>query len=163
MSSRWRPGVITIGEIRGGFTHNVIPDSVYMQGTARWFRPEIGALLRQRFLHLVPGIAGAFGATAEASMTLYCPATINDPESTKLTVKAAQSVSARVQEMAKPTMGGEDFSFMLNAKAGSYIMLGGGRGTDDPGLHHPKYDFNDDVLATGASYWATLAEQLLPR
>ena len=156
-------GVITIGEIRGGFTHNVIPDSVYMQGTARWFRPEIGALLRERFLHLVPGIAQAFGATAQASMTLYCPATINDPESTRLTVKAAAAVAARVQEMAKPTMGGEDFSFMLNAKAGSYIMLGGGKGSDDPGLHHPKYDFNDETLATGASYWATLAEQLLPR
>jgi len=156
-------GVITVGEIRGGFTHNVIPDSVYMQGTARWFRPEVGALLRERFLHLVPGIAAAFGATAEASMTLYCPATINDPESTKLTVRAAQAVSAQVHEMAKPTMGGEDFSFMLNAKAGSYIMIGGGKGGDDPGLHHPKYDFNDDVLAAGASYWAALAEQLLPR
>ena len=156
-------GVITIGEIRGGFTHNVIPDSVYMQGTARWFRPEIGALLKERFLHLVPGIAAAFGATAQASMTLYCPPTVNDPESTRLTVAAAQAVAARVQEMPKPTMGGEDFAFMLNAKAGSYIMLGAGRGPDDPGLHHPKYDFNDEVLAAGASYWATLAEQLLPR
>ena len=155
--------VITIGEIKGGFTHNVIPDSVYMQGTARWFNPAVGALLKERFLHLVPGIAAAFGATAQASMTLYCPSTINDAESTRLTVAAARAVSARVVEMPKPTMGGEDFSFMLNAKAGSYIMLGGGRGTDDPGLHHPKYDFNDEVLAVGASYWATLAEQLLPR
>ena len=156
-------GVITIGEIRGGFTHNVIPDSVYMQGTARWFRPEVGALLRERFLHLVPTIANAFGATAEASMTLYCPATINDAESTKLTVEAARAVAAQVHEMDKPTMGGEDFSFMLNAKAGSYIMIGGGRGHDDPGLHHPRYDFNDEVLAVGASYWARLTEQLLPR
>ena len=156
-------GVITIGEIRGGFTHNVIPDSVYMQGTARWFRPEIGALLKERFLHLVPGIAAAFGATAQASMTLYCPPTINEPESTRLTVEAAKAVSAQVHEMPKPTMGGEDFAFMLNAKAGSYIMIGAGRGTDDPGLHHPKYDFNDEVLAAGASYWARLAEQLLPR
>ena len=60
-------------------------------------------------------------------------------------------------------MGGEDFSFMLNAKQGAYIMLGTGRGTDDAGLHHPRYDFNDDVLPTGASYWATLVEQQLPR
>ena len=156
-------GVITIGEIRGGFTHNVIPDSVYMQGTARWFQPAVGALLKERFLHLVPGIAAAFGATAQASMTLYCPATINDPESTRLTVTAAKAVAAQVHEMPKPTMGGEDFAFMLNAKAGSYIMLGAGRGVDDPGLHHPEYDFNDAVLPMGASYWATLAEQLLPR
>ena len=156
-------GVITIGEIRGGFTHNVIPDSVYMQGTARWFQPAVGALLKERFLHLVPGIAAAFGATAQASMTLYCPATINDPESTRLTGTAAKAVAAQVHEMPKPTMGGEDFAFMLNAKAGSYIMLGAGRGVDDPGLHHPEYDFNDAVLPMGASYWATLAEQLLPR
>ena len=156
-------GVITIGEIRGGFTHNVIPDSVYMQGTARWFQPAVGALLKERFLHLVPGIAAAFGAAAQASMTLYCPATINDPESTRLTVTAAKTVAAQVHEMPKPTMGGEDFAFMLNAKAGSYIMLGAGRGVDDPGLHHPEYDFNDAVLPMGASYWATLAEQLLPR
>ena len=156
-------GVITIGEIRGGFTHNVIPDSVYMQGTARWFQPAVGALLRERFLQLVPGIAAAFGATAKASMTLYCPATVNDPQSTRLTVIAAQAVSAHVHEMPKPTMGGEDFAFMLNAKAGSYIMLGAGRGVDDAGLHHPEYDFNDAVLPMGASYWATLAEQLLPR
>ena len=65
--------------------------------------------------------------------------------------------------MPQPTMGGEDFSFMLNAKQGSYIMLGGGRGKDDPMVHHPRYDFNDEVLPIGASYWATLAEQLLPR
>jgi hippurate hydrolase len=64
--------------------------------------------------------------------------------------------------MEKPTMGGEDFAFMLNAKQGSYIMLGAGRGNDAM-PHHPKYDFNDDVLTVGASYWATLAEQLLPR
>jgi metal-dependent amidase/aminoacylase/carboxypeptidase family protein len=68
-----------------------------------------------------------------------------------------------VQEMPRPTMGGEDFSFMLNAKAGSYIMLGAGRGPADPQVHHPKYDFNDAVLPVGASYWAALAEQLLPK
>jgi len=158
-------GVITIGHIKGGFTHNVIPDTVQMQGTARWFKPEIGALLKERFLHLVPGIASAFGATAECSFIRYCPATVNDPQSTQLTLAAARAVAgdARVQHMDKPTMGGEDFAFMLEAKAGSYIMIGGGVGADDPGLHHPKYDFNDEVLATGASYWSTLAEQLLPR
>jgi hippurate hydrolase len=60
-------------------------------------------------------------------------------------------------------MGGEDFSFMLEAKRGSYILLGAGRGPDDPQVHHPRYDFNDGILPIGASYWATLVEQLLPR
>ena len=77
---------------------------------------------------------------------------------------------SRVRHMDKPTMGGEDFAFMLNAKQGSYLMLGGGRGGKESGakgedfmVHHPRYDFNDEILPVGASYWATLAEQLLPR
>ena len=114
---------------------------------------------------LVIGIAAAFGATAEAVFSRGYPATVNETESTRLAIKAAQAVAgeARVQEMARPTMGGEDFSFMLNAKAGNYIMLGAARGPADPQVHHPRYDFNDAVLPIGASYWATLAEQLLPR
>jgi hippurate hydrolase len=71
--------------------------------------------------------------------------------------------ATRVVHMAKPTMGGEDFSFMLNAKQGSYIMLGSGRGKDDAMVHHPWYDLNDEILPVGASYCVTLAEQLLPR
>ena len=62
-----------------------------------------------------------------------------------------------------PSMAGEDFAFMLNAKAGNYIWLGAGRGKDDAMVHHPRYDFNDEILPIGASYWAALAEQLLPK
>ena len=79
-------------------------------------------------------------------------------------VTALQSIVARGMEPTEAgviTIGAEDFSFMLNAKQGSYILLGGGRGPDDAGVHHPRYDFNDDVLPVGASYWATLTEQLL--
>jgi hippurate hydrolase len=66
--------------------------------------------------------------------------------------------------MPRPTMGGEDFAFMLEKKPGAYLMLGGGRGGDDePSVHHPKFDFNDEILPVGASWFATLAEQLLPR
>jgi hippurate hydrolase len=65
--------------------------------------------------------------------------------------------------MKAPTMGGEDFAFMLNAKQGAYLMLGGGRRADDPLLHHPKYDFNDEVLPVGASWWVTLVEQQLAK
>lgn len=147
-------GVITIGHIKGGFTYNVIPGSVSMQGTARWFKPEVGDLLESRFLAMVPRIAEAFGATAEAKFLRAYPATINEAESTKLAVKAAEAVAGpdRVREFAKPTMGAEDFAFMLNAKPGSYIMLGSGRTASDPSLHHPKFDFNDAVLPVGASW-----------
>jgi amidohydrolase len=158
-------GVITIAHIQGGHTFNVIPETVTLRGTARWFKPEVGDLLEKKFVEIVTGIAAAYGATADAKFLRMYPATVNEPESTRLTLAAAKAVAgeARVKAMEKPTMGGEDFAFMLNAKAGSYIMLGGGKGDSDPQVHHPKYDFNDAILPVGASYWATLAEQLLPR
>jgi hippurate hydrolase len=65
--------------------------------------------------------------------------------------------------MRVPTMGGEDFAYMLNAKQGAYLMLGGGKGKHDPLLHHPKYDFNDEILPVGASWWATMVEQQLAK
>ena len=158
-------GVITIGHINGGHTYNVIPQSVTMLGTARWFAAEVGELLEKRFRETVAGIAAAFGATAEAKFIRIYPATINEAVSTGLAADAARAVQgeARVIHMPKPTMGGEDFSFMLNAKDGAYLMLGGGRGPDDANVHHPKYDFNDEILPVGASWWASLAERLLPR
>jgi hippurate hydrolase len=158
-------GVLTIGHIQGGDTWNVIPERVLLRGTARWFRPEVGDLLEEKFRGITAGIAAAFGATAEVAFDRGYPATVNEAESTQLALRAARAVAgeARVQEMPRPTMGGEDFSYMLNAKAGSYIMLGAARGPADPQVHHPQYDFNDAVLPVGASYFATLVEQLLPR
>jgi hippurate hydrolase len=93
------------------------------------------------------------------------PATINEETSTGLAAEAARAVAgdAKVELLPKPTMGGEDFSFMLNAKDGAYLMLGAGRTAQDPQVHHPRYDFNDNVLSLGASWWATLVERQLPR
>ncbi|CAH2599664.1 Amidohydrolase [Rhodovastum atsumiense] len=157
-------GVVTIGHISGGHIYNVIPESVRMLGTARWFAPHIGDRLEDGVRRLATGIAESFGAQADVVFDRAYPPTVNDADATDLTIRAAEAVAgpARVSEMAKPTMGGEDFAFMLNAKQGSYIMLGAGEG-DCPMPHHPQYDFNDEVLAVGASYWVTLAEQLLPR
>ena len=158
-------GVVTIGHINGGHTYNVIPETVHMKGTARWFNEKVGDQLEAGIRRLASGIAESFGATAEVSFRRACPATVNDPEATALTRVAAETVAgeARVSQIDKPTMGGEDFSFMLNAKQGSYILLGAGKSASDPMVHHPKYDFNDAILPTGASYWATLTEQLLAR
>jgi hippurate hydrolase len=156
-------GVITIGHITGGSTWNIIPESVTLQGTARWFKPEVGDLLERKFHEICSGIAAAFGARAEVRFERAYPATVNEAESTGIARQAAEAVAgaARVKPMDRPTMGGEDFSFMLNACPGSYIMLGGGRRPDQPALHNPGYDFNDEVLPLGASYWATLTEQML--
>ncbi len=158
-------GVVTIGHINGGHIYNVIPETVQMQGTARWFKPEVGDKLEAGVRRLATGIAASFGATAEVVFARTYPATVNDPDATHMARNAARAVAgeARVVPMANPTMGGEDFAFMLNAKQGNYIMLGGARSGANPMVHHPAYDFNDEILPVGASYWATLAEQLLPR
>ena len=158
-------GVVTIGSIQGGHIYNVIPESVRMLGTARWFTPEVGDLLEHQVNALATGIAAAFGAKADVSFERAYPPTVNDPEAMAMARRAAEDVQgpARVQPMPKPTMGGEDFSFMLNRKQGAYIMLGGRRQPGDAMVHHPKYDFNDAILPVGASYFARLVEQLLPR
>ncbi len=158
-------GIVTIGHINGGFTHNVIPETVHMKGTARWFSPKVGDRLEAGVRRLATGIAESFGAKAEVRYDRVYPATVNDEEATELACNAARAVvgEARVEPLARPTMGGEDFSFMLNAKQGAYLFLGGAKGKDDFMVHHPRYDFNDDILPIGASYWASLAEQLLPR
>jgi hippurate hydrolase len=158
-------GVVTIGSIQGGQIYNVIPETVRMLGTARWFSPAVGDQLEQGVRRLATSIAEGFGARADVEFKRTYPATVNDPEAMAMARRAAEAVvgAARVEHLDQPTMGGEDFSFMLNAKQGSYIMLGARRNPDDAMVHHPRYDFNDDILPAGASYWATLAEQLLPR
>ncbi len=158
-------GVVSITWVEGGSATNVIPETVRLRGTARWFEPAVGDLLERRVTELATGIAAGFGAVAEIDYRRGYPAVVNDPDATELARRAAETVagSARVAHMDKPTMGGEDFSYMLLQRPGAYLMLGAGRTDADPGVHHPRYDFNDAILPVGASWWATLAEQLLPR
>jgi hippurate hydrolase len=158
-------GVITIAHIEGGHTFNVIPESVRLRGTARWFLPEVGDLLERKFGEIVTGIASAMGGHAEAVFHRSYPATVNEPESTEIAARAAAAVvgEARAMPLPQPTMGGEDFSFMLEKKAGAYLFLGGGKGEGDAMVHHPMYDFNDEILPVGASWFATLAETVLRR
>jgi amidohydrolase len=158
-------GVVSVGSIAGGEAHNILPERVVMKGTARWFRPEVGDQIEAGMNRLVKGISESFGATADLRFFRHTPATVNDAEATALALNAAHRIagSDAVKEMRVPTMGGEDFAHMLNAKQGAYLMLGGGRGQDDPLLHHPRYDFNDEILPIGASWWATLVEQQLAK
>ena len=158
-------GVVTVAHFDGGHTFNVIPESVRLRGTARWFLPDVGDLLESRFKGIVTGIASAMGGHAECSFTRSYPATVNEPESTAIAARAAAAVvgEARAVPLPQPTMGGEDFSFMLNEKPGAYLFLGGGKGEGDAMVHHPLYDFNDAILPIGASWFATLAETVLRR
>ncbi len=158
-------GVVSIGHISGGDAYNILPERVVMKGTARWFRPEVGEVIEKGVHRLAKGIAESFGATAEVKFSRHAPATVNDEDATALAVAVANTISgeARVKHMPSPTMGGEDFAYMLNEKQGAYLMLGGGRGPDEPLLHHPRYDFNDEILPIGSSWYATLAEKYLSR
>jgi len=158
-------GVITIAHVEGGHTFNVIPESVRLRGTARWFLPSVGDLLEEKFKAIVTGIATAMGGSATASFHRAYPATVNEAESTGIAAQAATTVvgEAKSLPLPQPTMGGEDFSFMLNECPGAYLFLGGGKGSGDAMVHHPLYDFNDEILPIGASWFATLAEQVLAR
>src|ERR1700761_2872025 len=127
-------GVVSIGSIAGGEAYNILPELVVMKGTARWYKPQVGDQIEAGMHRLVQGIAASFGATAEIRFNRHAPATVNDAEATALAVDAAQVIAGTdgVSEMRSPTMGGEDFAYMLNAKQGAYLMLGSARGTDDP-------------------------------
>jgi hippurate hydrolase len=158
-------GVVSVGHISGGDAPNILPERVFMKGTARWFKQSVGDRIEASIHRIATGIAASFGASAEVKFSRHAPATVNDEDAATLAMRAAASVSgeAKVRHMGEPTMGGEDFAYMLEAKQGAYLMLGGGRGPDEPLLHHPRYDFNDEILPVGASWYATLSEQLLPR
>ena len=158
-------GVVSIGHISGGDAYNILPERVVMKGTARWFRPQVGEIIEQGVHRLATGIAASFGAKAEVKFSRHAPATVNDEDATTIAVAAAETIAGigKVKHMPMPTMGGEDFAYMLEAKQGAYLMLGGGRGKDEPLLHHPKYDFNDAILPVGSSWYSTLVERHLVR
>jgi hippurate hydrolase len=157
-------GVVSVTQVHGGDTWNVIPQEVVLRGTTRTFKKEIQDLIERRMREIVAGIASTFEMTATLRYERRYPATVNTPEETQHALAAAVALvgAANVDTDPMPAMASEDFAFMLQAKPGCYIWLGGGRGPDTPGLHNPHYDFNDDALKIGASYWVTLAEQQLP-
>ena len=156
-------GVVSVTQVHAGDTWNVIPQEVVLRGTVRTFRPEVQALIEQRMRTIVAGVAATFEMTATIRYERRYPATVNDPAETQHAIAAAAAVvgKANVDTDPTPNMGSEDFAFMLQQKPGCYVWLGAGRGPDTPNLHNPHYDFNDDALAIGASYWVTLAEQQL--
>jgi amidohydrolase len=156
--------VVTVGSFQAGMAANVIPREAVLKGTARWFNAPVGEAMQRAIVRMAKCTAETYGATAEVEMHMVAPATVNEEAAMTLARKAATAVvgQAGVLEMADPIMGAEDFSYMLEVKQGAYIMLGAKRpGQLNPMLHHPCYDFNDQILSTGAAYWAALVEQQL--
>jgi len=158
-------GVVTVTQVHGGDTWNVIPQEVVLRGTVRSFKREVQDLIEERMRGIVAGVAATFDMTATVRYERRYPATVNSETETAHAVAAASAVvgAANVDTNPTPEMGSEDFAFMLQAKPGCYVWLGAGQGADTPNIHSPQYDFNDAVLPIGASYWVALAEQQLAR
>ena len=140
---------------------NVIPERVDLRGTARSLDPAVQDLIEARMETVVGNTARAFGAEARLTYRRGYPVTINSAAETEFAARVAGAVvgEARVDPQVAPVMGAEDFSFMLNARPGAFIFVGNG---DTARLHHPKYDFNDDLIPVGCSYWAKLVETAMP-
>jgi hippurate hydrolase len=156
--------VVSVTQIHAGDAWNVIPERVLLRGTARAFKPAVRDMVERRMKEVVDGIAAAHGASADFTYRRGYPPTVNHERETEIAARAAAAVvgEANVDRNPMPTMGGEDFAFMLEQKPGCYIFIGNGASDGGRVLHSPHYDFNDEVLPIGASYWATLVEQVLP-
>lgn len=155
--------VVSITQIHGGDTWNVIPTEVMMRGTVRTFRAATQDMAEAKLKHIVAGVASSLGCTSEVRYERRYPATINTAQETQWAGAAAAEVAgaANVSMNVEPCMGSEDFAFMLQQRPGCYIWAGNGPTDNGRVLHNPRYDFNDDLLPIGASYWVRLAERLL--
>ena len=152
--------VVSVTEIHGGDNWNVIPAEVVLRGTTRAFKTNVQDKIEARVGEIARGICEAHGATAALRYDRLYPPTVNSPAETELAAKAAVQVVGTndVIRDPMPSMASEDFAFMLEARPGSYVWLGTGNGAN---LHNPSYDFNDEILPIGASYWASLVESVL--
>jgi amidohydrolase len=152
--------VVSICMFQAGSTDNVIPQTAFLRGTARSLGPEVRDLLERRLHEVVEGTARLYGAKVKFTYKRDYPVTRNHERQTAFASAVAAEVvgGERVEKNTPPVMGAEDFSFMLEARPGAFIFVGNG---DSAGLHHPAYDFNDEVIPIGTSYWVKLAETAL--
>ncbi|MGB7244889.1 MAG: M20 aminoacylase family protein [Sulfitobacter sp.] len=153
--------VISVTQIHTGTTDNVIPETAYINGTVRTFDKDVQAMVVRRMREIVEGHAVSFDVAATLEFEFGYPPTVNDAARTGFAAEVAAEIAgdANVDANLVPVMGAEDFSYMLEARPGAYLMLGQGEGA---GVHHPKYNFNDEVAPVGASFFARLVERAQP-
>jgi hippurate hydrolase len=153
--------VVSICMFQAGHTDNVIPQTARLKGTARSLDPKVRDLLEARLHAVVEGTAQLYGATAKLTYKRDYPVLRNHERETSFAASVASEVvgSSHVDRAMVPVMGAEDFSFMLEARPGAFIFVGNG---PSAGLHHPAYNFNDEVIPLGTSYWVKLVETALP-
>lgn len=154
--------VVSVTTFHGGDAYNVIPDTVTLTGTVRTLKGEANTLAETRMRAICENIAAAHGASAQVQYDSNYPVTFNHDEEAVFAGEVAKGVAgdAMVDTAVPPLMGGEDFSYMLEARPGAFIFLGNG---DSAGLHNARYDFNDEIIPHGVSYWVRLAETALAR
>lgn len=157
--------VVSVTQFHAGDTWNVLPATAVLRGTVRTFRPEVQDLVQRRMGEVATAIAGGFGVEASLRYERRYPPTTNSVKETELARQAAARVVGEdaLDLDPMPSMGAEDFSFMLQKRPGCYIWVGAGPSDQGRNLHSPHYDFNDAVLPIGASYWVRLAETVLPK
>jgi hippurate hydrolase len=161
-------GVLSVTQIHAGSATNVIPDEASLLGTVRTFKVGVLDMIERRMREIAEHTSAAFGAQVEFRFKRNYPALVNHPEETALAIEVMQGIVGKenVNPQAEPTMGSEDFAFMLEAKPGCYVFIGNGEGDHrDMGhglgpcnLHNPSYDFNDALLPIGATYWVRLVD-----
>ena len=159
------PAVLTVTQFHAGEAWNVIPETVVLRGTVRCFSQSVRATIESRMRQLAEGLCAAHGCRLEWWYEKRFPPTVNSPEETQTAARAAQAVVGheQVNTEVEPVTGSEDFGYMLEAKPGCYVFIGNGPGSGGCLLHSPTFDFNDDIIPIGASYWVRLVEQVLAR
>ncbi len=160
--------VVSITMVNAGTVSNVVPDDMQLTGSLRYFSKEVGDEVKENIKNIVEGISQSMGASATFESLPNYPATINTPKHAELCANAAAMVVGKnnVLRNEQPTMGSEDFAFLLNALEGAYIWIGNGLVPEDSPkggcmLHNTQYDFNDEILPIGASYWVQLVQNIL--
>lgn len=153
--------VVSVTRVQAGDAYNVIPQTLTLSGTVRTLREEVRDMIEARMGAMVQGIAEGYGASGRLNYGRHYPVTVNHEAHAEYAAQAAEAVTGpgRVHRDMPQTLGGEDFSFMLNEVPGAMINIGNG---DSAGLHHPAYDFDDDAIAWGVSYWTALVRSRLP-
>ena len=139
-------------------THNVIPQNVTLKGTVRTMNPDVQDQIEAQMGRISAGVAASFGAGAALTYRRGYPVMVNSDDQTEFAAEVARAVSGGCDE-APLVMGAEDFSFMLNERPGAYILVGNG---DTAMVHHPEYNFNDEAIPAGCSWWAEVVERRLP-
>ena len=159
--------LISITKINGGTAYNVIDDSVKLGGTVRTFKPETRSFYEKKLKEISAGIAKANGAEAEVDfhLTNKYPPTINSKKESEFAANVAKKVfgDSQVNTDINPSMGGEDFSYLLEKKPGAYLYIGQGDENHKAHLHTTKYDFNDNLLPIGVNYWVELVKDFFSK